>query len=79
MVAHSDEVTSLACDPTGKYLLSASHDCSARLWLFEEKACIQEITSHRKKFDEGIFAVAFHPSLSHFATAGADGLAKVFV
>lgn len=79
MVAHLDEVTSLACDPTGKYLLSASHDCSVRLWLFEEKACIQEITSHRKKFDEGIFAVAFHPSLSHFATAGADGLAKVFV
>ena len=79
MVAHLDEVTSLACDPTGKYLLSASHDCSARLWLFEEKACIQEITSHRKKYDEGIFAVAFHPSLSHFATAGADGLAKVFV
>lgn len=79
MVAHLDEVTSLACDPTGKYLLSASHDCSVRIWLFEEKACIQEITSHRKKFDEGIFAVAFHPSLSHFATAGADGLAKVFV
>lgn len=79
MVAHLDEVTSLACDPTGKYLLSASHDCSARLWLFEEKSCIQEITSHRKKFDEGIFAVAFHPNLSHFATAGADGLAKVFV
>lgn len=24
MVAHLDEVTSLACDPTGKYLLSAS-------------------------------------------------------
>jgi striatin 1/3/4 len=79
MVAHLDEVTSLACDPTGKYLLSASHDCSARLWLFEEKSCIQEITSHRKKFDEGIFAVAFHPNQSHFATAGADGLAKVFV
>lgn len=79
MVAHIDEVTSLACDPTGKYLLSASHDCSARLWLFEERQCIQEITSHRKKFDEGIFAVAFHPNLSQFATAGADGLAKVFM
>jgi len=79
MVAHLEEVTSLACDPTGKYLLSASHDCSARLWLFEERACIQEITSHRKKFDEGIFAVAFHPNLSQFATAGADGLAKVFM
>lgn len=79
MTAHLDEVTSLAIDPSGKYLLSGSHDCSVRLWLFEEKSCIQEITSHRKKYDEGIFAVAFHPKTPHFATAGADGLAKFFV
>lgn len=79
MTAHQDEVTSLAIDPTGRYLLSGSHDSSVRLWLFDEKSCIQEITSHRKKYDEGILSVAFHPKLSHFATAGADGSAKYFV
>ena len=55
------------------------HDCSIRLWNLENKTCVQEITSHRKKFDESIFDVAFHPSKPFIASAGADALAKVFV
>jgi striatin 1/3/4 len=79
MVAHLDEVTCLAVDPNGLYLLSGSHDCSVRLWNFDNRTCVQEITSHRKKFDEAIFDVTFHSSKPFFASAGADGLAKVFV
>lgn len=79
MVAHLDSVTSLAVDPNGLYLLSGSHDCSIRLWNLENKTCVQEITAHRKKFDESIFDVAFHPSRPYIASAGADALAKVFV
>ncbi|XP_064484646.1 striatin-3-like isoform X4 [Ornithodoros turicata] len=79
MVAHLDAVTSLAIDPNGLYLLSGSHDCSIRLWNLDNKTCVQEITSHRKKFDEAIFDVAFHPSKPYIASAGADALAKVFV
>ncbi|EFX86240.1 hypothetical protein DAPPUDRAFT_208467 [Daphnia pulex] len=79
MVAHLDAVTCLAVDPNGLYLLSGSHDCSIRLWNLENKTCVQEITSHRKKFDESIFDVAFHPSKPFIASAGADALAKVFV
>lgn len=45
----------------------------------ETKTCVQEITSHRKKFDESIFDVAFHPSKPYIASAGADGVAKVLV
>ncbi|KAF5280493.1 hypothetical protein FQA39_LY18038 [Lamprigera yunnana] len=55
MVAHLDAVTSLAVDPNGLYLLSGSHDCSIRLWHLDNKTCVQEITAHRKKFDESIF------------------------
>ena len=55
------------------------HDSSVRLWNLETKTCVQEITAHRKKFDESIFDVAFHPSRPFIASAGADGLAKVFV
>jgi striatin 1/3/4 len=40
---------------------------------------VQEITSHRKKFDESILSVAFHRSKPYIASAGADGVAKVFV
>ena len=55
------------------------HDCSIRLWHLDNKTCVQEITAHRKKFDEAIFGVAFHPSMSYIASAGADALAKVFI
>ncbi|KAL7054294.1 hypothetical protein AAHC03_026184 [Spirometra sp. Aus1] len=79
MVAHLDAVTSIAVDAQGSYLLSASHDCSIRLWDIETKTCVQELTSHRKKFDESIHCVAFHPTRPLMASAGADGLAKVFV
>lgn len=79
MVAHLDAVTTLAVDPNGLYLLSGSHDCSVRLWSLETRTCVQEITTHRKKWDEAIFDVAFHPSKPYIASAGADGLAKVYV
>lgn len=57
----------------------SGHDCSIRLWNLDNKTCVQEITAHRKKFDESIFDVAFHPSKPYIASAGADALAKVFV
>ncbi|KAJ8288567.1 hypothetical protein COCON_G00012260 [Conger conger] len=79
MVAHLDAVTCLAVDPNGIYLMSGSHDCSIRLWNLDSKTCVQEITAHRKKSDESIYDVAFHPSKAFIASAGADALAKVFV
>ncbi|KAF3842287.1 hypothetical protein F7725_024238 [Dissostichus mawsoni] len=79
MVAHLDAVTSLAVDPNGLYLMSGSHDCSIRLWNLDSKTCIQEFTAHRKKFEESIHDVAFHPTKCYIASAGADALAKVFV
>lgn len=60
-------------------IVVAGHDCSIRLWNLDNKTCVQEITAHRKKFDESIFDVAFHPSRPYIASAGADALAKVFV
>ncbi|XP_041958635.1 LOW QUALITY PROTEIN: striatin [Alosa sapidissima] len=79
MVAHLDAVTSLAVDPNGLYLMSGSHDCSVRLWNMDSKTCIQEFTAHRKKEEESIHAVAFHPTKCFIGSAGADALAKVFV
>ena len=57
----------------------AGHDCSIRLWNLGDKTCIQEFTAHRKKFQESIHDVAFHPTKCFIASAGADALAKVFV
>uniref|UniRef100_A0AAY4CVN3 Striatin N-terminal domain-containing protein n=1 Tax=Denticeps clupeoides TaxID=299321 RepID=A0AAY4CVN3_9TELE len=79
MVAHLDAVTCLTTDPKGTYLISGSHDCSVRLWMLESRTCVQEITAHRKKHDEAIHDVAFHPSQPFIGSAGADALAKIFV
>ncbi|XP_078517121.1 striatin-4 isoform X2 [Lissotriton helveticus] len=79
MVAHLDAVTCLAVDPNATFLMSGSHDCSLRLWNLENRTCVQEITAHRKKHEEAIHDVAFHPSKALIASAGADALAKVFV
>ena len=61
------------------FLFPPGHDCSIRLWNLDSKTCVQEITSHRKKFEESIHDVAFHPQKPYIASAGADALAKVFV
>ncbi|KAJ7090211.1 WD40-repeat-containing domain protein [Mycena belliarum] len=79
MLAHLDGVTSLSIDPAGFSLVSGSHDCSVRFWdLLGSRACLQEITSHREKAREGVLDVEFHPSLPFMASAGADGVVKLY-
>ncbi|KAI0048232.1 striatin-3 [Auriscalpium vulgare] len=79
MPAHLDGVTSLSIDASGFSLVSGGHDCSIRFWdILGSKACIQEVTSHRKKANEGVLDVQFHPSLPFMASAGADGIVKLY-
>jgi striatin 1/3/4 len=79
MPAHLDGVTSLSIDPAGFSLVSGSHDCSIRIWdVLGERACVQEIPSHRKKGEEGVLDVQFHPTLPFMASAGADGVVKLY-
>ncbi|KAG6832732.1 hypothetical protein H0H92_012304 [Tricholoma furcatifolium] len=79
MLAHLDGVTSLSIDAAGFSLVSGSHDCSVRFWdLLGTRACIQEITTHREKAREGVLDVEFHPTLPFMASAGADGVVKLY-
>jgi striatin 1/3/4 len=79
MPAHLDGVTSLSVDASGFSLLSGSHDCSIRFWdLMGTKECVQEMTPHREKAREGVLDVEFHPTLPFMATAGADGVVKLY-
>ncbi|KAI6019608.1 WD40-repeat-containing domain protein [Pisolithus orientalis] len=79
MPAHLDGVTSLSIDVAGFALVSGSHDCSIRFWdLLGSRTCAQEITSHREKAKEGALDVEFHPSLPVMASAGADGVVKLY-
>ena len=77
--AHLDGVTSLSIDAAGFSLVSGSHDCSVRFWdLLGSRTCTQEIPSHREKAKEGVLDVEFHPSLPVMASAGADGVVKLY-
>ncbi|KAK2467079.1 hypothetical protein APHAL10511_001337 [Amanita phalloides] len=79
MLAHLDGVTSLSIDSSGFSLVSGSHDCSVRFWdLLGSRACVQEITTHREKAREGVLCVQYHPSLPFMASAGADGVVKLY-
>ncbi|KAF8626170.1 hypothetical protein AX15_005057 [Amanita polypyramis BW_CC] len=79
MLAHLDGVTSLSIDPSGFSLVSGSHDCSVRFWdLLGSRACVQEITTHREKAREGVLCIQYHPSLPFMASAGADGVVKLY-
>ncbi|KAG8217216.1 WD40-repeat-containing domain protein [Butyriboletus roseoflavus] len=79
MPAHLDGVTSLSIDAAGFSLVSGSHDCSIRFWdLLGSRTCTQEMTTHREKAREGVLDVEFHPSLPFMASAGADGVVKLY-
>lgn len=79
MLSHVDAVTSLSIDTSGFLLVSGGHDCSVRFWdLRGSRSCTQEISSHREKAREGVLAVEFHPSMTFMASAGADGVVKLY-
>ncbi|KAK3813520.1 MAG: WD40-repeat-containing domain protein [Linnemannia elongata] len=81
MLAHLDSVSSLDIDPAGLVLCSGGHDASVRLWdiASSTRSCLQEFTAHRRKSDEGVTTVKYHPTLPGLmATGGADSIVKVY-
>ncbi|KAF9984198.1 hypothetical protein BGZ65_000809 [Modicella reniformis] len=82
MLSHLDSVSSLDIDPAGLVLCSGGHDSSVRLWdvASTTRACLQEFTGHRRKGDEGVCTVQYHPTMPNLlATGGADSVVKVYV
>lgn len=77
--AHPDAVTSIDIDGGGLNLVSGGHDGSVRFWdILESRTCTQEIAAHRVKSGEGVLSVKYHPNLPYCASAGADGLVKLY-
>ncbi|TNJ29827.1 WD40 repeat protein [Giardia muris] len=71
---HSNQVTSLDFHPTGKYLVSAGVDGTARVLDLVQGRPLYTVRGH----DGGINCVCFCPDGSVFATGGDDGRLMLF-
>ena len=81
-VAHTDSVNDL-CKGFNEYqLLTCSQDGSVRSWDLRggKNKLIFDIPAHRKKYDEGCFAIKTFQlrGENYFVTCGADGCIKIF-
>jgi len=76
-LGHSDDVNSVAFDPSGKYLASGSRDETVRMW---DVSTWQEVAAmlRGKNFGHGhtgrVKSVAFHPSGKYLASGYGESL-----
>lgn len=71
---HTDRVCRLAFHPSGRYLASASDDCTWRLWNVETGHELLAQEGHSKE----VYTVAFNQDGSLVASAGLDSIGRVW-
>ncbi len=71
---HTEAVTSLAWSPEGRFLLSGSEDCTARIWDTTTRECVCTIADHVG----AVWGVAFHPHGHDCATVSEDGTLRIY-
>jgi striatin 1/3/4 len=77
--AGSAPITTLSLSPSSPTnIISASTTCMIRVWDLTKNVSVQDIESHRVKGGEGICQVVGHPDLPIMASAGADGLVRLW-
>jgi striatin 1/3/4 len=77
--AHPSPITSLSLSPASPTeMISASTTCVMRVWDLVKGVSVQDIESHRAKGGEGITDVEGHPDLPIMASAGADGVVRLW-
>jgi len=81
MLAHPASISSLDVDETGETLITSCHESSIRFWNIGSRKCDQDLSAHqthRRKNDEGITDICAHPCQTLIASAGADGIVKLY-
>ncbi len=71
---HEEDVSALAFSPDGEYLLSASHDQTARLWDATDFEPVHVLASHASS----IKSAAFSADGAYLVTGGADETARLW-
>jgi striatin 1/3/4 len=59
-------------------VITASVDCTLRVWDLSKKTSVQDLQGHRSRAGEGVVGVASHPELPIIASAGADGVVRLW-
>lgn len=79
IVAHTDSVTSLLLTQKANHsmLISGGHDGAVRGWDLRTFHIIYDIAAHRRKYDEGVTALAACDKFPLVASGGADSLIKI--
>ncbi|TFJ85305.1 hypothetical protein NSK_003728 [Nannochloropsis salina CCMP1776] len=55
---HTDEVNTVAWDPTGALLASCSDDTTAKIWQADSPTCVQDLKEHKKE----IYTIRWAPT-----------------
>lgn len=74
----SSSLSSVSCDKTGNTLATGTHDGKIRIWDTRTYTCLDELSIHQPKFEEGTLSIDYASSLPLFATGGADSLVNLF-
>lgn len=83
LAPRNDAVTEDPPSPTSSSevvggLAAGKEKSDAPIRLGKDTICVQEISAHKQKAQEGVLAVAYHRSAPHFASSGADGLIRTY-
>ncbi|KAJ5078402.1 striatin [Anaeramoeba ignava] len=78
ITGHLDAITGVSIDPSGLYFATSSHDCHLRIWDIRTRTFVQDFFTSRRKNDEGVHCVEFHPIVPMIATGAADSLIQIF-
>lgn len=79
LLAHPDAVTSITLNHTSPMtVITSSADCTCRIWDLSSKTSLQELAGHRERADEGVLEITSHPILPILASAGADGVIRIW-
>ncbi|KIK40575.1 hypothetical protein CY34DRAFT_38344, partial [Suillus luteus UH-Slu-Lm8-n1] len=65
---HTNAVMSLCLTPNERYIVSASYDCSVRIWDLKTNQAVGDPLLH----DDKVLAVAMSPDGKGIASAGLD-------
>jgi WD40 repeat protein len=73
LLGHTNGVRSLCLTPNERYIVSASNDCSVRIWDFKTNQAVGDPLLH----DDELLTVVISPDGKYIASAGPDK--KIYV